>query len=130
MSYYPTGNVVINTGGTCASQYTYNPYTTSGFGNLNWTVPSGGLTYASTGAAVTTLTSDLKLNKDADIKFGDVSLMETLREIQSQLGILTPDPELEAEFEELRACAEEYQRLRQKFLEQKRVWDTLKRQNI
>jgi len=126
MSYYPTGNVVINTGGTGV---TYGPYTTSGFGNLNWSVPANGITYASTGA-YTALTTDLKLNKDADIKFGNVSLMETLREIQSQLGILTPDPELEAEFEELRACAEEYQRLRQKFLEQKRVWDTLKRQNI
>ena len=56
--------------------------------------------------------------------------METLREIQSQLGILTPDSRLEKEFEELRACAQEYGRLRIKFLEQKRVWDTLKQQDL
>jgi len=72
----------------------------------------------------------VQLDADADIKFGEASLMETLREIQSQLGMLTPDPKLEAEFEELRACAQEYERLRAKFLEQKRMWDTLKQQTF
>ena len=55
--------------------------------------------------------------------------METLREIKTQLGMLTPDPQLEAEFDELRVCAQEYERLRTKFLEQKQVWDTLKQHN-
>lgn len=72
----------------------------------------------------------MQLDADADIKFGEASLMETLREIQSQLGMLTPDPKLAAEFEELRACAQEYERLRAKFLEQKRMWDTLKQQTF
>jgi hypothetical protein len=72
----------------------------------------------------------LQLDADADIRFGDASLMQTLREIRSQLGMLTPDPELESEFEELRACAQEYERLRAKFLEQKKVWDALKQQTF
>jgi len=72
----------------------------------------------------------VQLDAGADIQFGEASLMETLREIKSQLGMLTPDPRLEEEFDELRACAEEYERLRAKFLEQKRVWDTLKQQTF
>jgi hypothetical protein len=48
----------------------------------------------------------VQLDADADIKFGNDSLMETLREIRSQLGMLTPDPKLESEFDELRACAQ------------------------
>jgi len=72
----------------------------------------------------------VQLDADADIKFGEASLMETLREIQSQLGMLTPDPKLEKEFEELRACAQEYERLRAKFLEQKRMWEILKQDMI
>jgi len=72
----------------------------------------------------------LQLDAGADIKFGDASLMETLREIRSQIGMLTPDPKLESEFEELKACAQEYERLRQKFLDQKKVWETLKQQTF
>jgi hypothetical protein len=72
----------------------------------------------------------VQLDADADIKFGNDSLMETLREIRSQLGMLTPDPKLESEFEELKACAKEYERLRQKFLDQKKVWDALKQQTF
>jgi len=72
----------------------------------------------------------LQMDEGADILFGDASLMETLREIRSQLGMLTPDPKLEEEFEELRACAKEYERLRQKFLDQKKVWETLKQQTF
>ena len=71
----------------------------------------------------------LQLDQNADIRFGDTSLMETLREIKTQLGMLTPDPQLEAEFDELRVCAQEYERLRTKFLEQTQVWDTLKQHN-
>lgn len=126
MSYYPTtyGNLSINV-----------PPIPSG-------LPGTGQYMVSTGTATTwassttwnqnvTLTGKvIQCDEDADIKFGDVSLMETLREIKSQLGILTPEPKLEEEFEELKACAQEYERLRAKFLDQKRVWDTLKKQDF
>jgi hypothetical protein len=131
MSYYPTtaGNVTITASstGTYAPPYS-NPYVYT----------TSGSTY--TGASnfpVSIKASRLELSESADIMFGEVSLMETLRAINShlgainsQLGVLTPDPKLEAEFEELKACAQEYERLREKFLEQKKIWDTLKRQDI
>jgi len=111
MSYYPvTGNI---TAANWHQSYTVN--TTS-----NW----------SSGNQNVVIQGQLRLDEGADIRFGDASLMETLREIQSQLGMLTPDPKLEKEFEELRACAQEYERLRAKFLEQKRMWEILKQDMI
>ena len=117
MSYYPTsyGNVAISVlPGT--GQYLY-PNGSS----TNWTVNTNS-TFRITG-------KEILLDEDADIKVGEVSLMATLREIKTQLGMLSPDPQLEAEFDELRACAREYERLRTKFLEQKQMWDILKQHN-
>jgi hypothetical protein len=112
MSYYPTtyGNIAIT-------------------GSSNQYIVSSGSNTART-SSIAIQGKTLQLDAGADIKFGGTSLMETLREIQSQLAILTPDSKLEEEFEELRACAQEYERLRTKFLEQKRVWDALKQQTF
>ena len=120
MSYYPTtyGNLTVTTNpwqnlSSASGQYVVNTSVSP-----NWT------------SSVKIQGKTVQLDADADIQFGDASLMETLREIRSQLGMLTPDPKLEEEFEELRACAQEYERLRQKFLDQKKVWETLKQQNF
>ena len=122
MSYYPTnyGNVAISVLPS-TGQYLY-----SNGSNTNWTVN----TNSTFSQNVRITGKEILLDEDADIKFGNTSLMATLREIQSQLAILTPDPKLEEEFEELKACAQEYERLRTKFLEQKRVWDALKQQTF
>ena len=111
MSHYPTnyGNLAISVSPS-TGQYLYSNSTFS--------------------QNVRITGKEILLDEDADIKFGNTSLMATLREIQSQLAILTPDPKLEEEFEELKACAQEYERLRTKFLEQKRVWDALKQQTF
>jgi hypothetical protein len=133
MSYYPTtnitvGNVLTHTGITCAAQYAYHPHITTGTsGYSNWSINTSATNPTNT---VFVKGNTVQLDADADIKFGEVSLMETLREIKTQMGMLTPDPKLESEFDELQACAEEYERLRTKFLEQKRVWDTLKQQDL
>jgi hypothetical protein len=120
MSYYPTnyGNVTVQANpwqnlSSASGQYIINNSVSP-----TWT------------SSIRIQGKTVRLDDDADIIFGDASLMETLREIQSQLGILTPDPKLEEEFEELRACAKEYERLRQKFLDQKKVWETLKQQTF
>jgi hypothetical protein len=46
------------------------------------------------------------------------------------LGVMKMDPALEKEFEELRAAGDRYRELREKFQEQKAVWDTLKREHF
>jgi hypothetical protein len=120
MSYYPTnyGNVTVQANpwqnlSSASGQYIINNSVSP-----TWT------------SSTVIQGKTLQMDADADIKFGEASLMQTLREIQSQLGMLTPDPELEEEFDKLRACAKEYERLRQKFLEQKKVWDALKQHSF
>jgi hypothetical protein len=49
--------------------------------------------------------------------------------VNERLAVMVPNPELEAEFDALKACADRYRELEQKFLEQKRVWETLKKQD-
>ena len=119
MSHYPTnyGNLAISVSPS-TGQYLY-----SNGSNTNWTVN----TNSTFSQNVRITGKEILLDEDADIKFGNTSLMATLREIQSQLAILTPDSKLEEEFEELRACADRYRKLEKKFSEQKAIWETLKR---
>ena len=64
---------------------------------------------------------------DKDIELDGWSLRETLAGINSRLGVMQPNPALEKEFEELKECADRYRELEKKFLEQKSIWDTLKK---
>lgn len=66
---------------------------------------------------------------DSDIELDGLSLSESMRAIQKELMIperLKRNEELEQEFAELKAAADRYQELELKFLEQKRMWATLK----
>jgi hypothetical protein len=62
---------------------------------------------------------------DADVIMGDVSLRDTLTAIQTRLGMLVPDPKIEAEFDELRELAEKYQATLKKCQEQLKIVDIL-----
>lgn len=130
--------------------YTLNttapPYT---YGNVTVTVPPMGQngyvytssgtngTWANPGQAANNVAATLKQSgtlelqgKNADIKINGVSLTETLVSIQEMLGVMKMDPTLEKEFDELKQAGVQYRRLRDKFQEQKQVWDTLKRQDL
>jgi hypothetical protein len=67
-----------------------------------------------------TLTGD-----DADVIIDGMSLRKTLQGLNDRLAILHVNPELEAEFDELHALAEQYRALERKLLEKKAVWDAL-----
>lgn len=126
---------------TTASPYTY--------GNVTVTVPpmgQNGYVYTSSGtngtwanpgyavnntAATLKQSGTLELNgKNADLKINGVSLTETLVSIQEMLGVMKMDSALEKEFDELKEAGIQYRRLRDKFREQKEVWDTLKKQDL
>ena len=62
----------------------------------------------------TSRTHDIQLEDGADIKLGDVSLKQTLKEIADRLAILVPDVKLEREYEELRQAREHYEHVKQK----------------
>jgi hypothetical protein len=100
----------------------------------NITVPNGGtvnsvLTSTGTGANWVTnssiKTGTVKIS-DTDIEIDGLSLKATLQAVNSRLAIMIPNPKLEQEFEELRACGNEYRRLEQELQEQVRMWNVLK----
>lgn len=64
--------------------------------------------------------------EDADIDINGVSLMETLRGIQDRLNILRPDPEMEAEWQELKQLREQYEEKLKQCREKSTVWKALK----
>lgn len=130
--------------------YTLNttalPYT---YGNVTVTVPpmgQNGYVYTSSGtngtwsnpvyaanntAARLAQSGTLELHGEkADLKINGVSLTETLVSIQEMLGVMKMDSALEREFAELKEAGVQYRRLRDKFQEQKTVWDTLKKQDL
>lgn len=64
----------------------------------------------------------------ADLVVNGVSLNDTLQSIQDRLNILRPNVELESEWDELRELGEQYRKKEAEFLEKKRAWDILKKQ--
>lgn len=110
---------------------TNNIYTYS-----NVTIPSGGLTYstATTDATWAVQAYYPKRPKveitDSDLVIDGLSLKETMQSIRDELMIptrLNRNSTLEQEFAELQAAAEHYYELEHKFLEQKKMWETLKK---
>ena len=113
----------VTGGGLAGGTVTYGNIT------LGTAIPSAGLSYSSTATTSTWAhpTSKIKIT-DKDIELDGWSLRETLRTINERLAVLQPNPALEREFEELRACADRYRELEKKFLDQKAMWETLKRE--
>lgn len=94
-------------------------FTVNGANSPNWT---------NTNPWATT-TSQGQLNLDgaeADIKINGKSLMDTLTKLEERLNILTPNPEMEKEWDELRELGKRYREVEAKLREQKVMWDKLK----
>lgn len=88
-------------------------YTTSAFGNVwnNNTLTSG----------------QLELNGDsADIKINGKSLLTVIEALEQRLNILTPNKELEADWDELRELGERYRALEKQCEEKAKMWEKLK----
>jgi len=111
MTYFPTNkhsysNVTIANGGTAiASGLSYTTATTA-----TWSQPN----------------AKVKIT-DSDIEIDGLSLKATLHTLNERMAIMVPNPRLEAEFEELRELADRYRELERKLLDQKKMWETLKK---
>jgi hypothetical protein len=102
----------------------------------------GGYTYTTTGTGAGVVTSPwiatgtnasntLSVKGDAEFD-GDItvkgrSLAEFMESVEHRLNILRPNPDLEAEWDQLRALGEQYRELEQQLKEKSRMWDTLKK---
>ena len=101
---------------------------TGGTNYPNITLTSGaGLTY-STGTTATWQSPSPKVKiTESDIEIDGLSLKATLKTMNERMAIMVPNPKLEVEFAELKELADRYRELEIKLLEQKKMWETLKK---
>lgn len=64
--------------------------------------------------------------EDADIEVNGRSLMDAIAALEERLNILVPNPDLEAEWDELRELGERYRELEKKCIEKGQMWKKLK----
>ena len=100
--------------------YTYTTNTTS-----PWI--SNGITGTNPGMAVNPSgTIEIK-GEDADIKINGKSMVAWMEQVEERLNILTPNPELEADWDDLRRLGQRYRALEEKCKEKARMWAALKK---
>lgn len=122
-SGYNYANTSITGGG-----YTYsNAITNNGAvtGNLGPYVVSAGTGITNPWAKYPSGKIKLEGN-DADIELNGRSLIKLLDRIEERLNMLTPNPELETEWDQLRELGEQYRALEAKLTEQGKMWAKLK----
>jgi hypothetical protein len=83
----------------------------------DWNIGSSKLTQSGT--------MELRGN-DADIVVNGRSLMDAIDALEQRLNILVPNPELEAEWDELRRLGDRYRKLEKKCKEKAEMWNKLK----
>lgn len=119
-NYSMTGNidlgslltVPLNTGLTVASSstYSYNNITTAS-------------------ASVNIGQDGIKMAKECDITLGNLSLKSFMENIEKRLAILSPNPILEKEWEELQQLGDRYRALEQQIEEKMKTWNILQRKD-
>jgi len=65
--------------------------------------------------------------ENADIDINGKSLMKTLEGIEQRLAMLAPNPELEAEWNELEELGQAYRKLESELLEKTKMWKALQK---
>jgi hypothetical protein len=65
--------------------------------------------------------------EDADIKINGKSMKTWMEAVEERLNILTPNPELEKDWDELQELGERYRALERKCKEKAQMWEALKR---
>ena len=121
-SPYDVNMSTISNGGTFTSgniNLSNSVWTTNTtVGSSNWSMRDGNVTPS----------GQLNLTGDnADIVINGQSLNATLTAIQERMGMLVPNPEVEAEWDELRELAERYRELEKLCKEKSTVWNKLKK---
>jgi len=65
--------------------------------------------------------------ENGDILIDNYSLLQVLKNIEERLALLTPNPELENDWEELKNLDNQYRELEKKILEKEKTWNILKK---
>jgi len=65
--------------------------------------------------------------ENADLVIGDKSMKAWMEKVEERLNILTPNPELEKDWDKLQELGERYRALERKCKEKAKMWEALKR---
>ncbi|WP_353482393.1 hypothetical protein [Haliscomenobacter sp.] len=130
----PLTTYSVSSGGTSHPSYGAVPNVTIGgtsatsisVGSPVWTTTTnntGDYTFANQNIQPNTI--QIK-GEDADLLINEKSLKTWMEKVEERLNILTPNPELEKEWDELRRLGEQYRKLEKKCREKADMWKRLK----
>ena len=123
LSAFNASSTLSVTGGVggAAGQYMVS----GGAGNYTWQTPN---VWTTTSATMNVGKSgQLELRGDnADLVVNGKSMSAWMARVEERLNILTPNPELEKEWDDLRRLGERYRKLEKKCKEKAETWNKLK----
>lgn len=132
---YQTDTIDLSMLGAVGSSSLTSPYTvtTGAFSNVvagggftagvGWTNTTGNTPWLSQ----TSAGAKIQLNgENADVEVNGWSLVAAVKRIEERLGLFQPNPELEAEWEELRELGKQYCQLEQHIKDKQATFDRLK----
>ena len=128
-------NYVANPFGTYSSPTTFGPNVSG----VNTVLGGTGYTYTtnttspflatgSNPAMVVNQSGSIDIQgQNADIKINGKSMKTWMEQVEERLNILTPNPELEADWDDLRRLGNRYRALEKKCKEKAQMWAALKK---
>jgi hypothetical protein len=108
------------------------PYTVTGaigtsFPNAIWSTGTGTTVAPWLSSNPNGVAPKITLNGEgADVEVNGWSLVAAVKRIEERLGLFQPNPDLEAEWEDLRALGEQYRKLEQHIRDKQATWDRIK----
>jgi hypothetical protein len=127
-----TDTITWTTAADCITTGTAQPnYSASIVGSNGYTYATNTISpWISTGANTMIVgqsgTVQIK-GEDADIKINDKSMVTWMEKVEERLNILTPNPELEKDWDDLRRLGDRYRALERKCKEKAQMWEALKK---
>jgi hypothetical protein len=118
-----SGGYTIGNGGTGSSPNTVWTTTSTGTSSGSFRLSPD---YNTTAATIEQSGKMTLRGKNADLDINGKSLKDWMEKVEERLNILTPNPELEKEWDELRRLGERYRKLEKKCKEKAEVWKKLK----
>jgi hypothetical protein len=91
-----------------------------------WTTNTTAGQYSFTGQNIQPSNTVRIMGEDADLLINDKSLKTWMEKVEERLNILTPNSEMEKEWDQLRKLGERYRKLEKKCKEKSDMWNKLK----
>ena len=124
-----TNIITVSSPNTSSTTYTLSPTATSA--TALWAPASIGTVWNALSINGSTQPSGtLSLQgEDADIDLNGKSMREWMERVEEKLNILTINPNLESEWQELKVLGEQYRALEQHIIDKMKTWEKLKAQD-